>query len=85
MRPMEELMQGQKVVGQHSRMCLETDGCFCKAPLTSVVLKGFEIHLGKEPMRVGHRLDCCSLNSLTLMPPEDALSDVPKGMGQPGR
>lgn len=50
-----------------------------------MVLKGFEIHLGKEPMRVGHHLDCCSLNSLTLVPPEDGLSDAPKGMGQPGR
>lgn len=37
------------------------------------------------PMRVGHHLDCCSLNSFSLVPPEDTLSDVPKGTGQPGR
>jgi len=36
-------------------------------------------------MRASHHLDCCSLNSSTLVPSEDALSHVPEGTGQLGR
>lgn len=36
-------------------------------------------------LRVGHGLDCFSWRSFTLVPPEDALSDVAAGTGQPGR